>query len=163
MTLFCCPIGHAAGTGSILPAPCRGWPRTLARLAAWPLVSGQSASVGSVSRVAGGSFPEETRSALDSEGKHVTIQGPSPDLTSSVTVLTVHCLPEPPVSMGHPSTGIPDTTSMTVEQRSSATVISTSMAPATGPTDPGWAGVPSARIGGASRPFDEDNNNFLVW
>ena len=51
---------------------------------------------------------------------------------------------------------------MTVEQRSSATVISTSMAPATGPTDPGWAGVPSARIGGASRPFDEDNN-LLVW
>lgn len=151
MTLFCCPIGHAAGTGSILPAPCRGWPRTLARLAAWPLVSGRR------------SFPEETRSALDSEGKHVTIQGPSPDLTSSVTVLTVHCLAEPPVSVGHPSTGIPDTTSMTVEQRSSATVISTSMAPATGPTDPGWAGVPSARVGGASRPFDEDNNNFLVW
>ena len=29
-------------------------------------------------------FPEETRSALDIEGKHVTIQGPSPDLTSSV-------------------------------------------------------------------------------
>src|SRR5215470_5069503 len=26
-------------------------------------------------------FPEETRSALDIEGKHVTIQGPSPDLT----------------------------------------------------------------------------------
>jgi hypothetical protein len=31
------------------------------------------------------SFPEETRSALDIEGKHVTIQGPSPDLTSSVS------------------------------------------------------------------------------
>src|SRR5215469_14238573 len=31
-------------------------------------------------------FPEETRSALDIEGKHVTIQGPSPDLTSSVSV-----------------------------------------------------------------------------
>ena len=28
-------------------------------------------------------FPKETRSALDIEGKHVTIQGPSPDLTSS--------------------------------------------------------------------------------
>src|SRR5690242_2458453 len=55
---------------------------------------------------------------------------------------------QPPVLVGHPSTGIPDTTSMTVEQRSSATVISTSMAPATGPTDPRWAGVPSARIGG---------------
>jgi hypothetical protein len=27
------------------------------------------------------SFPEETRSALDIEGKHVTIQGPSPDLS----------------------------------------------------------------------------------
>jgi hypothetical protein len=33
------------------------------------------------------SFPEETRSALDIEGKHVTIQGPSPDLTSSVSGL----------------------------------------------------------------------------
>ena len=32
------------------------------------------------------SFPKETRSALDIEGKHVTIQGPSPDLTSSVSV-----------------------------------------------------------------------------
>jgi hypothetical protein len=29
-------------------------------------------------------FPEETRSALDIEGKHVTIQGPSPDLASCV-------------------------------------------------------------------------------
>jgi hypothetical protein len=27
-------------------------------------------------------FPKETQSALDIEGKHVTIQGPSPDLTS---------------------------------------------------------------------------------
>jgi hypothetical protein len=26
-------------------------------------------------------FPEETRNALDIEGKHVTIQGPSPDLS----------------------------------------------------------------------------------
>ncbi len=32
-------------------------------------------------------FPKETRSALDIEGKHVTIQGPSPDLTSSVSGL----------------------------------------------------------------------------
>ena len=30
-------------------------------------------------------FPEETRSALDSEGKHVTIQGPSPDLSPART------------------------------------------------------------------------------
>ena len=30
-------------------------------------------------------FPKETRSALDIEGKHVTIQGPCPDLTSSVS------------------------------------------------------------------------------
>ena len=34
-------------------------------------------------------FPQETRSALDIEGKHVTIQGPSPDLTSSVSRLLV--------------------------------------------------------------------------
>src|SRR5262249_3643916 len=31
-------------------------------------------------------FPEETRSALDIEGKHVTIQGPSPDLSPARTV-----------------------------------------------------------------------------
>ena len=30
-------------------------------------------------------FPKETRSALDIEGKHVTIQRPSPDLTFSVS------------------------------------------------------------------------------
>jgi len=29
-------------------------------------------------------FPEETRSALDIEGKHVTIQGPSPDLSPAM-------------------------------------------------------------------------------
>ena len=33
-----------------------------------------------MSRVADGHFPEETRSAVDIEGKHVTMQGPSPDL-----------------------------------------------------------------------------------
>ena len=49
-------------------------PRTLARLAAWPLVSGQFASGGSMSRVAGGHFRRK-REALDIEGKHVTIQG----------------------------------------------------------------------------------------
>jgi hypothetical protein len=31
-------------------------------------------------------FPKETRSALDIEGKHVTIQGPSPDLSPARTV-----------------------------------------------------------------------------
>ena len=31
-------------------------------------------------------FPEETRSALDIEGKHVTIQGPSPDLSPTRTL-----------------------------------------------------------------------------
>ena len=31
-------------------------------------------------------FPEETRSALDIEGKHVTIQGPSPDLTPATAL-----------------------------------------------------------------------------
>src|SRR5262245_23653368 len=31
-------------------------------------------------------FPKETRSALDIEGKHVTIQGPSPDLSLARTV-----------------------------------------------------------------------------
>lgn len=34
------------------------------------------------------SFPKETRSALDIEGKHVTIQGPSPDLTSYASILS---------------------------------------------------------------------------
>ena len=33
-----------------------------------------------MSRVADGHFLEETRSAVDIEGKHVTMQGPSPDL-----------------------------------------------------------------------------------
>ena len=31
-------------------------------------------------------FPEETRSALDIEGKHVTIQGPSPDLSLTTSL-----------------------------------------------------------------------------
>ena len=36
-------------------------------------------------------FPEETRSAPDIEGKHVTIQGPSPDLSPARTLaLSAH-------------------------------------------------------------------------
>jgi hypothetical protein len=38
-----------------------------------------------MSRVAGGHFRKETRGALDIEGKHVTIQGPSPDLSPART------------------------------------------------------------------------------
>ena len=38
-----------------------------------------------MSRVAEGHFRKETRSALDIEGKHVTIQGPSPDLSPAAT------------------------------------------------------------------------------
>ena len=53
----------------------QGMARTLARLAAWPLVSGQSASEGSMSRVAEGHFRRKREGALDIEGKHVTIQG----------------------------------------------------------------------------------------
>jgi EVE domain len=49
---------------SAVPAPCRGWPRTLARLAAWPWVSGQSASGGSMSRVAGGHFRRKREAPL---------------------------------------------------------------------------------------------------
>src|SRR6476646_1362899 len=75
MTLFCCPIGHAAGTGSILPAPCRGWPRTLARLAAWPLVSGQSASGGSMSRVAEGHFRGKREAPLILRGSTSQFRG----------------------------------------------------------------------------------------
>ena len=37
------------------------------------------------------SFPEETRSALDIEGKHVTIQGPSPDLSPAITFAPSAC------------------------------------------------------------------------
>src|SRR5262244_2906144 len=42
-------------------------------------------------------FPEETRSALDIEGKHVTIQGPSPDLSpGSPFAPSTGCLPSDP-------------------------------------------------------------------
>jgi hypothetical protein len=63
----------------------------LARLAAWPLVSGQSASGGSMSKVAEGHFRKETRSALDIEEKHVTIQGPSPDMSPATTLAPSAC------------------------------------------------------------------------
>jgi hypothetical protein len=36
-------------------------------------------------------FPKETRSALDIEGKHVTIQGPSPDLSPATTLAPSVC------------------------------------------------------------------------
>jgi hypothetical protein len=42
----------------------QGMARTLARLAAWPLVSGQSASGGSVSRVAEGHFRRKREAPL---------------------------------------------------------------------------------------------------
>jgi hypothetical protein len=38
-----------------------------------------------MSRVAEGHFRKETRSALEIGGKHVTIQGPSPDLSPAKT------------------------------------------------------------------------------
>jgi len=62
-------------------APCPGQASCLA-LGFWPECFRRL-------NVKGGrrSFPEETRSAFDIEGKHVTIQGPSPDLTSSVSGL----------------------------------------------------------------------------
>jgi hypothetical protein len=57
----------------------KGMAPYLARLAAWPL--GFWPECFRRLDVKGGQrpFPEETRSALDIEGKHVTIQGPSPD------------------------------------------------------------------------------------
>jgi hypothetical protein len=42
------------------------------------------------------SFPKETRSALDIEGKHVTIQGPSPDLSPAITFVPSVCSASPP-------------------------------------------------------------------
>jgi hypothetical protein len=72
--------GSQAGDG---PVP---WPGSLPGPG-----SGQSASrrlnVNGVRRP----FPKETQSALDIEGKHVTIQGPSPDL-SPATTLAPLCL-----------------------------------------------------------------------
>ena len=65
----------------------QGMAPSLARLAAWPLVSGQSASGGSMSRVAKGHFRRKREAPFDIEGKHVIIQGPSPALTSSVSGL----------------------------------------------------------------------------
>ncbi len=52
------------------------WPGSLPGLGFWPERFRRL-------NVKGGQrpFPKETRSALDIEGKHVTIQGPSPDLT----------------------------------------------------------------------------------
>src|SRR5208282_4162259 len=70
--------------------------RTLARLAAWPLVSGQSASGGSMSRVAEGHFRKETRRALDIEGKHVTIQGPSPERSPAAAYAPSACTASAP-------------------------------------------------------------------
>jgi hypothetical protein len=43
-------------------------------------------------------FPEETRSALDIEGKHVTIQGPSLDLSLARTVCAFSRMPIAPIS-----------------------------------------------------------------
>jgi hypothetical protein len=57
------------------PAPFRGWPRTLARLAAWPLVSGQSASGGSMSRVAKGHFRRKREAPLILRGSTSQFRG----------------------------------------------------------------------------------------
>jgi hypothetical protein len=58
-----------------MPAPCRGWSRTLARLAAWPLVSGQSASGGSMSRVAEGHFRRKREALLILRGSTSRFRG----------------------------------------------------------------------------------------
>jgi hypothetical protein len=41
-------------------------------------------------------FPKETRSALDIEWKHVTIQGPSPDMSPVATFAPSTCAASPP-------------------------------------------------------------------
>jgi hypothetical protein len=68
------------------PSACRGWPHTPGQahclaLGFWPECFRRL-------DVKGGrrTFPKETQSALDIEGKHVTIQGPSPDLSPARTV-----------------------------------------------------------------------------
>src|SRR5215469_3158895 len=71
-------------------APYSGQARCLA-LGFWPECFGRL-------NVKGGrrSFPKETRSALDIEGKHVTIQGPSPDLSLAITFAPSVCSASPP-------------------------------------------------------------------
>ena len=81
-TLPCpgCPSPVTARTGQGM-APYPGQARCLA-LGFWPECFRRL-------NVKGGRrpFPKETRSALDIEGKRVTIQGPSPDLPSSASGL----------------------------------------------------------------------------
>ena len=57
------------------PHPFRGWPRILERLAAWPLVSGQSASGGSMSRVAEGHFRRKREAPLILRGSTSQFRG----------------------------------------------------------------------------------------
>jgi len=85
------PVGR--GPGRRLPVPAGGGPvtaRTVQGMAPYP---GQARCLALgfwpesfrrlMSRVAGGHFRPETRSALDIDGKHVTIQGPSSELIPS--------------------------------------------------------------------------------
>jgi hypothetical protein len=77
-----CPVTARTVQGM---APCPGQARCLA-LGFWPECFRRL-------DVKGGRrlFPKETRSALDIEGKHVTIQGPSPDLSPATTLAPSVC------------------------------------------------------------------------
>jgi len=55
---------HAGPPFRVIAARWRGWPRTLARLPAWPLTAGQSASGGSLSTVAAGHFRRKREAPL---------------------------------------------------------------------------------------------------
>jgi hypothetical protein len=54
-------------------------------------------------------FPKETRSALDIEGKHVTIQGPSPDLSPATTFAPSPVMPRGPAQ--ETGSGVPQASS----------------------------------------------------
>ena len=69
-----CPAALWSSPGD-RPAPWRGWPRILARLVAWPLVSGQSASGGSMSRVAEGNFRRKREAPLILRGSTSQFRG----------------------------------------------------------------------------------------
>jgi len=96
----------ASGICPVIAAPCRGWPRILARLAAWPLVSGQSGPGGSgssddVKKFVPGDLSWRDKAfsvwaSLDAEGGHVTIQGPSPALSPATTLASSACATWPP-------------------------------------------------------------------
>jgi len=96
----CLPVSEAVavlGCCIVSARTVQGMARVrLGQAPAWPLVPDRRGHKDSAVEGGRRPFPEETRSALDIEGKHVTIQGPDPEMSPAAAYAPSACAASAP-------------------------------------------------------------------